>query len=216
MILFLKTRYRLSVESGSIILFAYLANLQIKAPLLLERIFDDFFADSAFHEQERQKTLSHIQERHALRAFNTAQTFQRVLPLAEQDTHTPIRDEQTRRQAKRDAVRMWGVLYALDKTPAASPSASATCALVLSGATDAVDNAKQKQKLKQKQQQQHHQQPQPDQTSPERHVFNNNSNIHGNGNNKTTAIMTIATILTSILSNKAGRIEGRHIVPLCQ
>src|SRR5690554_493741 len=54
LVLFLKTRYRLSIESGSIIVFAYLANMQVTAPHLLERIFDDFFVDSMLHRQDEQ------------------------------------------------------------------------------------------------------------------------------------------------------------------
>ncbi|KAG0342480.1 hypothetical protein BG004_005670 [Podila humilis] len=148
LILFLKTRYRLSLESGSIIIFAYLANMQVKAPLVLERIFDDFFADSALHQEEENQIRQYrLQQRERL-GHNTYVLNQSIVgslglnnsTIAVQRVNTIHQHktaEQARRQAKWDAVRMLGVLYALDKTHV-GPSSS-TNALVLSGASDIAD-----------------------------------------------------------------------------
>ncbi|KAG0075748.1 hypothetical protein BGZ92_002750 [Podila epicladia] len=119
-VLFLKSRYRLSIESGSIIIFAYLANMQVKAPLLLEKIFDDFFADSALHQQEEYLIKQQQKQKRELLSHNTyllnksitgptelndsAITFQRMNAL-----HSHRSAEQARKQAKWDAVRMLGV-----------------------------------------------------------------------------------------------------------
>lgn len=46
LILFLRHVYGRSVHSGSLILFAYGAHLQYRAPRLLDRIMDEFFIDS--------------------------------------------------------------------------------------------------------------------------------------------------------------------------
>ncbi|CAG8477403.1 24883_t:CDS:2, partial [Gigaspora rosea] len=46
LILFLRHVYGLSVRSGSLILFAYGAHLQYRAPRLLDRIMDEFFVDA--------------------------------------------------------------------------------------------------------------------------------------------------------------------------
>ncbi|CAI2179208.1 13725_t:CDS:2 [Funneliformis geosporum] len=46
LILFLRYVYGLSVRSGSLILFAYGAHLQYRAPKLLDRILDEFFVDA--------------------------------------------------------------------------------------------------------------------------------------------------------------------------
>ncbi|CAG8450141.1 3388_t:CDS:2 [Diversispora eburnea] len=46
LILFLRHVYGRSVHSGSLILFAYGAHLQYRAPRLLDRIMDEFFVDS--------------------------------------------------------------------------------------------------------------------------------------------------------------------------
>ncbi|CAG8571747.1 11110_t:CDS:2 [Ambispora gerdemannii] len=43
---YLKNVYGLSVRSGSLVLFAYTAHLQYRAPRLLDRIFDEFFIDT--------------------------------------------------------------------------------------------------------------------------------------------------------------------------
>ncbi|KAF9188221.1 hypothetical protein BGZ51_000748 [Haplosporangium sp. Z 767] len=138
LVLFLKTRYRLSIESGSIIVFAYLANMQVTAPRLLERIFDDFFADSMLHRQDEQHwRLQQKQQNQAITndlngadhdsLNNTNMVIQRLNSI---DAHKAA--EKTKGQAKWEAVRMLGVLYALDKTYA-GPSSSSN-ALVLSGA----------------------------------------------------------------------------------
>ncbi|KAF9120532.1 hypothetical protein BGW39_011303 [Mortierella sp. 14UC] len=162
LVLFLKTRYRLSIQSGSIIIFAYLANMQVRAPLLLERIFEDFFADSPLRLQEEQKWKQHCQQQRQQLSNNTFQLNQDILSKANNsgsssdntqsnstysiDNSTSLEyqrmdalevhktAEKARRQAKWDAVRMLGVLYALDKTHI-GPSSS-TNALVLSGACD--------------------------------------------------------------------------------
>ncbi|KAG0047956.1 hypothetical protein BGZ83_007088 [Gryganskiella cystojenkinii] len=151
-VLFLKTRYRLSIESGSIIIFSYLANMQVKAPMILERIFDDFFMDSPLRlEEERLWKEQQLNQRqlmsnntfqlnHAIAAIagaggqtnSSSMTVQRMESV---QTHQTA--EQARRRAKWDAVRMLGVLYALDKTHV-GPSSS-TNALVLSGASDITD-----------------------------------------------------------------------------
>ncbi|KAG0354817.1 hypothetical protein BG005_006196 [Podila minutissima] len=147
-VLFLKTRYRLSIESGSIIIFAYLANMQMKAPLLLEKIFDDFFADSALHQQEEYLIKQQQRQQRELLSHNTYLLNQSITGPTELNdsaialqrmnaVHSHKSAEQARKQAKWDAVRMLGVLYALDKTHV-GPSSS-TNALVLSGASDVVD-----------------------------------------------------------------------------
>ena len=46
LILFLRYVYGLSVKSGSLILYAYGAHLQYRAPKLLDRILDEFFVDA--------------------------------------------------------------------------------------------------------------------------------------------------------------------------
>ncbi|KAG0216748.1 hypothetical protein BGX33_012166 [Mortierella sp. NVP41] len=148
MVLFLKTRYRLSIQSGSIIIFAYLANMQVRAPLLLERIFEDFFADSPLRLQEEQQWKLRCQQQRQQLSNNTFQLNQTILSQVNStstsnnslglqrmdgiEAHKAA--EKARRQAKWDAVRMLGVLYALDKTHI-GPSSS-TNALVLSGASD--------------------------------------------------------------------------------
>lgn len=131
MVHFLKTRYKLSFKSGSMIIFAYLANMQVRAPLLLERIFEDFFADSPVqiqqenlrqsqllnHCRHQEQQLQQLQHHHSnsnecnhnIKNNSTAiQTMNYV--QAQKDA------EKARREAKWDAVRMLGVLYALDKT----------------------------------------------------------------------------------------------------
>ncbi|KAI1316032.1 hypothetical protein EDD11_010496 [Mortierella claussenii] len=155
---FLKTRYRLSAESGSIIIFAYLANMQVRAPLLLERIFENFFADSPLHLKEEeqwkrqcmQRTQALTQQTFQLNQQTTdcghgshlssggtlnskSMTIQQINSLQQHKTV-----EKVKRQAKWDAVRMLGVLYALDKTHV-EPSSSSINALVLSGASDITD-----------------------------------------------------------------------------
>ncbi|KAF9358491.1 hypothetical protein BGX26_001653 [Mortierella sp. AD094] len=127
MVHFLKKRYRLSIESGSIIIFAYLANMQIRAPLLLERIFEDFFADSPLRLQEDEKARRQHQKQMQLLNHNT-QELNHSITGGHIGSHSSIviqrmdslqahkAAEKTRRQAKWDAVRMLGVLYALDKT----------------------------------------------------------------------------------------------------
>ncbi|KAF9404739.1 hypothetical protein BGZ94_003976 [Podila epigama] len=149
---FLKRRYRLSIESGSLIIFAYLANIQVKSPPLLDRIFDDFFADSVLHQQEEtllkekyqrvrdaldQSTLQvtrsiGIGSSTATELTDSAIAVQRASTL---QSHKNA--ERARQKAKWDAVRMLGVLYALDKTHV-GPSSSLN-ALVLSGACDVVE-----------------------------------------------------------------------------
>ncbi|KAG0335391.1 hypothetical protein BG000_007537 [Podila horticola] len=125
-VLFLKTRYRLSIESGSIII-AYLANMQVKAPLLLEKIFDDFFADSVLHHQEEYLIKQQQQQQRELLSHNTYLLNQSITGSTELNSsaialqrmnalHSHKSAEQARKQAKWDAVRMLGVLYALDKT----------------------------------------------------------------------------------------------------
>ncbi|KAF9120569.1 hypothetical protein BGX30_003093 [Mortierella sp. GBA39] len=134
LVLFLKTRYRLSIQSGSIIIFAYLANMQSKAPLLLERIFEDFFADSPLRLQEEQKWKLHCQQQRQQLNNNTYQLNQTILSRVDSGSNNSSENgtsleyqrmdgielhkaaEKARRQAKSDAVRMLGVLYALDKT----------------------------------------------------------------------------------------------------
>ncbi|KAI8604946.1 hypothetical protein EDD21DRAFT_179037 [Dissophora ornata] len=149
---FLKARYRLSIESGSIIIFAYLANMQLRAPLLLERIFEDFFADSPLRLQEEDQWKRQRQQQRKLLNHNTFQLNQAIMRcsesrIGENNSGVDIQcmdsiqahqsAEKTRRQAKWDAVRMLGVLYALDKTHV-GPSSSVN-ALALSGASDIVD-----------------------------------------------------------------------------
>jgi hypothetical protein len=46
LILFLRYVYGLSVKSGSLVLYAYGAHLQYRAPKLLDRILDEFFIDA--------------------------------------------------------------------------------------------------------------------------------------------------------------------------
>lgn len=134
LVLFLKTRYRLSIQSGSIIIFAYLANMQFRAPLLLERIFEDFFADSPLRLQEEQKWKVHCQQQRQQLNNNTFQLNQAILSKVNSGSSSSSENstsleyqrmdgievhkaaEKVRRQAKSDAVRMLGVLYALDKT----------------------------------------------------------------------------------------------------
>ncbi|KAG0373060.1 hypothetical protein BGX24_012191 [Mortierella sp. AD032] len=171
LVLFLKTRYRLSIQSGSIIIFAYLANMQVRAPLLLERIFEDFFADSPLRLQEEQKWKQHCQQQRQQLSNNTFQLNQAILSKVSNNGSNNNNNnnnnncdngggaynstsleyqrvdamevhkaaEKARRQAKWDAVRMLGVLYALDKTHI-GPSSS-TNALVISGACDPPDIA---------------------------------------------------------------------------
>ncbi|KAF8943670.1 hypothetical protein BGZ47_005185 [Haplosporangium gracile] len=151
LVLFLKVRYRLSIQSGSIIIFAYLANMQVRAPLLLERIFEDFFADSPLRLQVEQKWKLHCQQQRQQLNNNTYQLNQAILSKVSSSSSSSDNSssleyqrmsgievhkaaEKARRQAKWDAVRMLGVLYALDKTHI-GPSSS-TNALVLSGACD--------------------------------------------------------------------------------
>ncbi|KAF9425116.1 hypothetical protein BGZ76_003409 [Entomortierella beljakovae] len=143
---FLKTRYRLSIESGSIVIFAYLANMQFRAPSLLERIFEDFFADSPLQLQEEEQRRIQILMQTQILAHERTQ----MVTGGESYNNTSIKSqymdsievhknaEKARRQAKWDAVRMLGVLYALDKTHV-GPTSSSTSALVLCGASDTVE-----------------------------------------------------------------------------
>ncbi|KAG0291521.1 hypothetical protein BGZ96_005116 [Linnemannia gamsii] len=144
LVLFLKTRYRLSIQSGSIIIFAYLANMQVRAPLLLERIFEDFFADSPLRLQEEQKWKLRYQQQRQQLSNNTYQLSQAFLSKVNGSISASCDNsscleyqrmdgievhkaaEKSRRQAKSDAVRMLGVLYALDKTHIGSSSEPAT------------------------------------------------------------------------------------------
>ncbi|KAF9925639.1 hypothetical protein FBU30_004624 [Linnemannia zychae] len=121
--------------------------MQVRAPLLLERIFEDFFADSPLQQQEAQKWKQQRQQHRQQLGNRTSQLnqttsskdiaannrssldYQRMEGI---EVHKAA--EKARRQAKWDAVRMLGVLYALDKTHI-GPSSS-TNALVLSGACD--------------------------------------------------------------------------------
>ncbi|KAG0320417.1 hypothetical protein BGZ99_004533 [Dissophora globulifera] len=153
LVYFLKTRYRLSVESGSIIIFAYLSNMRARAPLLLERIFEDFFADSPLRLQEEERWKRQCQQQRRLLNQHTYQLNQAITSnvsgggignganiievqrLDSLQAHQAA--EKARRQAKWDAVRMLGVLYALDKTHV-GPSSS-TNALALSGASDLIE-----------------------------------------------------------------------------
>ncbi|KAF9582519.1 hypothetical protein BGW38_000109 [Lunasporangiospora selenospora] len=135
---FLKTRYRLSIESGSLIIFAYLANIQIRAPRLLEKVFDEFFATNLALSEQSQKeqglTTSRQNKGH-LKSLCEKALDTRLTLIADpdqsamQDTRESskiltteygpcqeMQDVKTRQRAKRDAVRMLGVLYALDKT----------------------------------------------------------------------------------------------------
>lgn len=127
-VLFLKTRYRLSIESGSIIIFSYLANMQVRAPLLLERIFDDFFMDSPLRLEEERLWKEQRQSQNQLLNNNTflltnaatasaGQISTSKVAVQRMDSVQVHQDaEKARRKAKWDAVRMLGVLYALDKT----------------------------------------------------------------------------------------------------
>ncbi|KAF9201379.1 hypothetical protein BGZ49_008377 [Haplosporangium sp. Z 27] len=150
MVQFLKKRYRLSIESGSIIIFAYLANMQIRAPLVLERIFEEFFADSPLRLQEEEQRRHLLQKQSQLLNQNTLELNQLITGgengSNSNNTSFQLMDslqahkaaEKSRRQAKWDAIRMLGVLYALDKTHV-GPSSTSTSALVLSGASDIVE-----------------------------------------------------------------------------
>ncbi|GJJ78694.1 hypothetical protein EMPS_11053 [Entomortierella parvispora] len=145
-VLFLKTRYRLSIESGSIIIFSYLANMQVRAPLLLERIFDDFFLDSPLRLEEERLWKEQRQSQKQLLNNNTFLLTNAAsasgglisasnVAVQRMDSVQVHEDaEKARRKSKWDAVRMLGVLYALDKTHV-GPSSSMN-ALVLSGASD--------------------------------------------------------------------------------
>ncbi|KAF9276209.1 hypothetical protein BGZ68_010198 [Mortierella alpina] len=150
---FLKVRYRFSIESGSIIIFAYLANMQDRAPLVLERIFDDFFADSELHLQEEQQCRRQRQEQRQRLNEGTYQLSQAIamsagakssssssqsIAIQRLESLEQHKDaEVARRRAKWEAIRMLGVLYALDKTHV-GPSSSSN-ALVLCGAMDVVE-----------------------------------------------------------------------------
>ncbi|KAG0351735.1 hypothetical protein BGZ54_003126 [Gamsiella multidivaricata] len=130
LVLFLKTRYRLSLKSGSIVIFAYLANMQVRAPLVLERIFQEFFADSPERLLEEEQWKRRCQQQKRLLNQNTFELNQMIvgtgcgvgesnssLAIQRMDSSEAHRSaEKARRQAKWDAVRMLGVLYALDKT----------------------------------------------------------------------------------------------------
>ncbi|KAI8353758.1 hypothetical protein B0O80DRAFT_62694 [Mortierella sp. GBAus27b] len=150
LVFFLKTRYRLSIESGSIIIFAYLVNMQVRCPVLLERIFEDFFADSPQMRLEEEQQKQQRQQQRQLLNQNTFQLSQAIMnhhSVGNRDVGISIQcmdslqshhyAEKARRQAKWDLVRMLSVLYALDKTHT-GPSSS-TNALSLSGAKDAVE-----------------------------------------------------------------------------
>ncbi|KAG0014106.1 hypothetical protein BGZ81_000639 [Podila clonocystis] len=101
--------------------------MQVKAPPLLEKIFDDFFADSALHQQEEYLIKQQQQQQRELLSHNTYLLNQSISGSAELNDsaitlqrmnalHSHKSAEQARKQAKWDAVRMLGVLYALDKT----------------------------------------------------------------------------------------------------
>ncbi|KAG0034533.1 hypothetical protein BGZ82_005718 [Podila clonocystis] len=101
--------------------------MQVKAPSLLEKIFDDFFADSALHQQEEYLIKQQQQQQRELLSHNTYLLNQSITGSAElNDSAITLQRmnalyshksaEQARKQAKWDAVRMLGVLYALDKT----------------------------------------------------------------------------------------------------
>ncbi|KAF9165846.1 hypothetical protein BGX20_000435 [Mortierella sp. AD010] len=123
--------------------------MQIRAPLLLERIFEDFFADSPLRIQEDEQAQCQRQRQAQLLNHNT-QGLNHSITGGHNGSHGGIAipcmdnlqshkaEERTRRQAKWDAVRMLGVLYALDKTHV-GPSSSSTSALVLSGASDIIE-----------------------------------------------------------------------------
>ncbi|KAF9937462.1 hypothetical protein BGZ67_001246 [Mortierella alpina] len=129
---FLKVRYRFSNESGSIIIFAYLANMLARAPLVLERIFDDFFADSVLHLLEEQQRRRQRQAQRQRLNEGTYQLSQAIamsagakssncsgetIAIQRLESLEQHKDaEAARRQAKWEAIRMLGVLYALDKT----------------------------------------------------------------------------------------------------
>ncbi|KAF8936178.1 hypothetical protein BGZ58_004502 [Dissophora ornata] len=105
--------------------------MQLRAPLLLERIFEDFFADSPLRLQEEDQWKRQRQQQRKLLNHNTFQLNQAIMRcsesrIGENNSGVDIQcmdsiqahqsAEKTRRQAKWDAVRMLGVLYALDKT----------------------------------------------------------------------------------------------------
>ncbi|KAK3815197.1 MAG: hypothetical protein J3Q66DRAFT_402148 [Benniella sp.] len=139
------------MESGSIIIFAYLVNMQVKSPLLLERIFEDFFADSPLRLLEEEEQKRQRQQQRQLLNLNTFQLSQSVMvnshDAGDSESNIAIQRmdslqvhqsaERSRRQAKWDVVRMFSVLYALDKTH--TGSSSSTNALTLSGAKDALE-----------------------------------------------------------------------------
>ncbi|CAO3568121.1 unnamed protein product [Mortierella alpina] len=127
--------------------------MQVRAPLVLERIFDDFFADSVLHLQEEQQRRRQRQAQRQRLNKGSYQLSQAIaasagakpsccgsesIAIQRLESLEQHKDaEAARRRAKWEAIRMLGVLYALDKTHV-GPSSSSN-ALVLCGATDVVE-----------------------------------------------------------------------------
>ncbi|KAF9086323.1 hypothetical protein BGX27_003224 [Mortierella sp. AM989] len=123
--------------------------MQIRAPFILERIFEDFFADSPLRlQEEEQERCQQLRQTQLLN--HSTHELNQMITGGENESNNSIviqrldslqvhkAAEKARRQAKWDAVRMLGVLYALDKTHI-GPSSSSMSALVLSGASDIIE-----------------------------------------------------------------------------
>ncbi|KAG9294380.1 hypothetical protein G9A89_001885 [Geosiphon pyriformis] len=97
---YLKNVYGLSVRTGSLVLFAYTAHLQYRAPRLLERIFDEFFIDAP-DTQTAVASDSEIFE--GINSEPKRQTTKpSIIKTRHQDPNWPM---------------YWSVLYSLDKQP---------------------------------------------------------------------------------------------------
>lgn len=102
--------------------------MQVRAPLLLERIFGDFFLDSPLRLEEerlwkeRRQSQSQLLNNNTFLLTNAATASGGLIgaknvAVQRMDSIQVHQDaEKARRKAKWDAVRMLGVLYALDKT----------------------------------------------------------------------------------------------------
>ncbi|CAG8515335.1 10062_t:CDS:10 [Ambispora leptoticha] len=102
---YLKNVYGLSVRSGSLVLFAYTAHLQYRAPRLLDRIFDEFFVDT---DDEITVDFGGISSN---RNNSNNITRPSLMQLRHQDPNWPM---------------YWSVLYSLDKQPNYLPPAMAS------------------------------------------------------------------------------------------
>ncbi|CAG8570285.1 3140_t:CDS:1 [Paraglomus occultum] len=100
LLVYLKNVYGLSVRSGSLVLFAYAAHLQYRAPKLLDRILDEFFYDF---------TDSLLDSSYAV-----------IIP-SESLLTCRFPQQTIYKQRESRWATYWSVLYSLDKQPNLDP-----------------------------------------------------------------------------------------------